>query len=121
MLKPVTLPRVRAAMTCFDLAAVLLRATAVVTIIWAASLASLQVLVHSHAIFGSFTFGVGRVWLSGAGALFGCGGFLACRVLEGRSDVRRWVLYVYGFAFFVFSLVLLMEWFEVSGATGFRY
>jgi hypothetical protein len=120
-LKPVTLPRVRAAMTCYDLAAVLLRATAVVTIVWAASLASWQVLVHSHAIFGSFTFGVGRLWLSGAGALFGCGGVLACRVLEGRSDVRRWVLYVYGFAFLVFSLVLLMEWFEVSGATGFRY
>ena len=120
-MKPVTLPRVRAAMTCYDLAAVLLRATAVVTIVCAASLASLQVLAHSPAIFGSFTFGVSRLWLSGAGALLGCGGFLACRVLEGRSDVRRWVLYVYGFAFLVFSLVLLMEWFEVSGATGFRY
>jgi hypothetical protein len=35
--------------------------------------------------------------------------------------VRRWILYGYGFAFLVFSLVLLMEWFEVSGATGFRY
>jgi hypothetical protein len=119
-LKGVTLPRIRAAMTCYDLAAVLLRAAAVVTIVCAASLASWQVLVHSHAIFGSFTFG-GRLWLSGAGALLGCGGFLACRVLEGRIDVRRWVLYVYGFAFLVFSLVLLMEWFEVSGATGFRY
>ena len=118
-MKPVTLPRVRAAMTCYDLAAVLLRATAVVTIVGAASLASWQVLVHAHAIFGGFTFGVGRLWLSGAGALIGCGGFLACRVLEGHSDVRRWVLYVYGFAFLVFSLVLLMEWFEVSGATGF--
>ena len=121
MLKPVTLLRVRAAMTCYDLAAVLLRATAVVTIVCAASLASWQVLVHSHAVFGSFTFGVGRGWLSGAGALLGCGGFLACRVLEGRSHVRRWVLYVYVFAFLVFSLVLLMEWFEVSGATGLRY
>ena len=120
MLKPVTLPRVRAAMTSYDLAAVLLRATAVVTIVCAASLASWQVLVHSR-IFGSFTFGVGRLWLSGAGALLGCAGFLACRVLEGRADVRHWVLYVYGFAFLVFSLVLLMEWFEVSGATGFRY
>jgi hypothetical protein len=120
-LKPVTLPRVRAAMNCYDLAAVLLRATAVVAIVCAASLASWQVLLPSHAIFGSFAFGVGRLWLSGAGALLGCGGFLACRVLEGRSDVRRWVLYVYGFAFLVFSLVLLMEWFEVSGATGFRY
>ena len=120
-MEPVTLPRVRAAMTFYDLAAVLLRAMAVVTMICAASLASWQVLVHSHAIFGTFTFGVGRMWLSGAGALLGCGGFLACRVLEGRSDVRRWVLYVYGFAFLVFSLVLLMEWFEVSGATGFRY
>ncbi len=120
-MKPVTLPRVRAAMTWYDLAAVLLRATAVVTIVCAASLASWQVLMHSHAIFGSFTFGVGRLWLSEAGALLGCGGFLACRVLEGRSDVRRWVLYVYGFAFLVFSLVLLMEWFEVSGATGFPY
>jgi hypothetical protein len=119
-LKPVTLPRVRAAMTSYDLAAVLLRPTAVGTIVWAASLASWQVLVHSHASFGSFTFGLGRLWLSG-GALLGCGGFLACRVLEGRSDVHRWVLYVYGFAFFVFSLVLLMEWFEVSGATGFSY
>ena len=120
-MKPVTLTRVRAAMTCYDLAAVVLRATAVVTIVCAASLASWQVLGHSYAIFGSFTFGVGRLWLSGAGALLGCGGFLACRVLEGRSGVRRWVLYVYGFAFLVFSLVLLMEWFEVSGATGFRY
>jgi len=120
-LKPVTLPRVRAAMTCYDLAAVLLRATAVVTIVWAAFLASWQVLAHSHPIFGSLTFGGGRLWLSGAGAFLGCGGFLACRVLEGRSDVRRWVQYVYGFAFLVFSLVLLMEWFEVSGATGFRY
>jgi hypothetical protein len=108
-------------MTCYDLAAVLLRATAVVTIVCAASLASWQVLVPSQAIVGSFTFGVDRLWLIGAGALIGCGGFLACRVLEGRSDVRRWVLYVYGFAFLVFSLVLLMEWFEVSGATGFRY
>ena len=108
-------------MTCYDLAAVLLRATAVVTIVGAATLASWQVLVHSHPILGSFTFGVGLLWLSGAGALLGCGGFLACRVLEGRSDVRRWVLYVYGFAFLIFSLVLLMEWFEVSGATGFRY
>jgi hypothetical protein len=108
-------------MTCHDLAAVLLRATAVATIVCAACLASWQVLVHSHVIFGSFTVGVGRLWLSGAGTLLGCGGFLACRVLEGRSDVRRWVLYVYGFAFLVFSLVLLMEWFEVSGATGFRY
>jgi len=107
-------------MTCYDLAAVLLRASAIVTIVCAASLASWQVLAHSHAMFGSFTFGV-RLWLSGAGALLGCGGFLACRVLEGRADVRDWVLYVYGFAFFVFSLVLLMEWFEVSGATGFRY
>ena len=121
MLKPVTPLRVRAAMTCYDLAAVLLRATAVVTIVWAASLGSWRVLVHSHAIFGSFTFAVGRLRLSGAGALLGCGGFLACRVFEGRSDVRRWVLYVYTFAFLVFSLVLLMEWFEVSGATGFRY
>ena len=120
-MKPVALPRVRAAMTCYDLAAVLLRATAVVTTVGAASLASWQVLVPSQAIFGSFTFGVDRLWLSGAGALIGCGGFLACRVLEGRSDVRRWVLYVYGFAFLVFSLVLLMESFEVSGATGFRY
>lgn len=120
-MKPVTLPRVRAAITCYDLAAVLLRATAVVTIVCGASLAFWQVLVPSDAIFGSFTFGVGRLWLSGAGALLGCGGFLACRVLEGRSGVRRWVLYVYGFAFLVFSLVLLMEWFEVSGATGFRY
>ena len=120
-MKPVTLPRVRAAMTWYDLAAMVLRATAVFTIVCAASLASWQVLVHSHAIFGSFTFGVGRLWLSGAGALLGYAGFLACRVLEGRSDVRRWVLYVYGFAFLVFSLVLLMEWFEVSGATGFRY
>ena len=120
-MKSVTLPRVRAAMACYDFAAGLLRATAVVTIVWAASLASWQVLVHSYATFGSFTFGVGRLWLSGAGALLGCGGFLACRVLEGRSDVSRWVLYVYGFAFFVFGLVLLMEWFEVSGATGFRY
>ena len=120
-MKPLTLPRVRLAMTCYDLVAVLLRATAVVTIVGAASLASWQVLVHSQAIFGSFTFGVGRLWLSGAGALLGCGGFVACRVLEGRSDVCRWVLYVYGFAFLVFSLVLLMEWFEVSGATGFRY
>jgi hypothetical protein len=108
-------------MTCNDLAGVLLRATAVVTILFAASLAAWQVLVHSPGIFGSFTFGVGRLWVSGGGALLGCGGFLACRVLEGRSDVRRWVLYVYGFAFLVFSLVLLMEWFEVSGATGFRY
>ena len=108
-------------MTCYELAAALLRAAAVVTFVGAASLASWQVLVHSHAIFGSFTFGVGRLWLSGAGALLGCGGFLACRVLEGHSDVRRWVLYVYGFAFLVFSFVLLMEWFEVSGATGFRY
>jgi hypothetical protein len=120
-LKPVTLPRVRAAITCYDLAAVLLRATAVLTIVCAASLAAWRVLVHSHAIFGSFTFGVGRQWLSVAGALLGCGGFLACRVLEGRSNVRRWVLYVYGFGFFVFGLVLLMEWFEVSGATGFQY
>ena len=120
-MKPVTLPRVRAAMTCYDLAAVLLRATAVVTIVCAACLASWQVLVHSRVNFGSFTFGVGRLWLSGAGTLLGCGGILACRVLEGRTDVRRWVLYVYGFAFLVFSLVLLMEWFEVSGATGFRY
>src|SRR5215469_722079 len=104
-------------MTFYDLAAVLLRAMAVVTMICAASLASWQVLVHSHAIFGSFTFGLGRLWLSGAGSLLGCGGFLACRVLEGRSDVCRWVLYVYGFAFLVFSLVLLMEWFEVSGGT----
>ena len=120
-MKSVTLPRARPAMTCYDLAAALLRATAVVTIVCAASIASWQVLVHSHAIFGSFTFGVGRLWLSGAGALLGCGGFLACRVLEGHSDVRRWVLYVYGFAFLVFSLVLLMEWFEVSGATGFRH
>ena len=120
-MKPVTLPRVRAAMTCYDLAAVLLRAAAVVTIVCAVSLASWQVLVHPHGVFGSFTFGVGHLWLSGAGALLGCGGFLACRVLEGRSAVRRWVLYVYGFAFLVFSLVLLMEWFEVSGATGFRY
>jgi len=108
-------------MTCYDFPAVLLRATAVVTIVCAASLASWQVLVHSQAILGSFTFGVGLLWLSGAGALLGCGGFLACRVLEGRSDVRRWVPYVYGFAFLVFSLVLLMEWFEVSGASGFRY
>ena len=91
-MKPVALPRVRATTTCNDLAGVLLRATAVVTIVWAASLASWQVLVHSHAIFGSFTFGVGRLWLSGAGALFGCGGFLACRVLEGRADVRDWGL-----------------------------
>ncbi len=120
-MKTVTLPRVRAATTCYDLAAVVLRATAVVTIVCAASLASWQVLVHSRAIFGSSTFVVGRLWLSGAGALVGCGGFLACRVLEGCSDVRRWVLYVYGFAFLVFSLVLLMEWFEVSGGTGLRY
>ncbi len=120
-MKPVTVPRVRAAMTCYDVAAVVLRATAVVTIVWAASLASWRVLMHSHAIVGSLTFGVGRLWLSGAGAVLGCGGFLACRVLEGRPDVRRWVLYVYGLAFLVFSLVLLMEWFEVSGATGFRY
>jgi len=120
-LKPVTLPRGRAAMNFYGLAAVLLRATAVVTIIWAASLASWQFLVHSHAIFGSFTSVVGRLWLSEAGALLGCGGFLACRVLEGHSDVRRWVLYVYGFAFLVSSLILLMEWFEVSGATGFRH
>ena len=120
-MKPVTLPRVREAMTCCARAAVLLRATAVVAIVCAASLASWQVLVHSHAIFGSFTFGVGRLWLSGAGALLGCGGFLACRALEGRAHVRHWVLYVYGFAFLVFSLALLMEWFEVSGATGFRY
>jgi len=83
-LKPVTLPRVRAAMTCYDLAAVLLRAAAVVTIVCAASLASWQVLVHSPAIFGSFSFGVSPLWLSGAGTLLGFGGFLACRVLEGR-------------------------------------
>ena len=120
-MKPVTLPRVRAAMTCYDVAAVLLRATAVVTIVCAAVLAAWQVLAHSHAMFPSFTFGVGRLWLGGAGALLGCGGFLACRVLEGRSHTRRWVPYVYAFAFLVFSFVLLMEWFEVSGATGFRY
>lgn len=120
-MKPVTLPRVRAAMTCYDVAAVLLRATAVVTIVCAAVLAAWQVLAHSHGMFASFTFGVGRLWLGGAGALLGCGGFLACRVLEGRSHTRRWVPYVYAFAFLVFSLVLLMEWFEVSGATGFRY
>ena len=121
-MKSVTFRGVRAAMTWHDLAAaVLLTATAVVTIVCAACLLASQVIVHSHAIFGSFTFAVGRLRLSGAGALLGCGGFLACRVFEGRSDVRRWVLYVYGFAFLVFSLVLLMEWFEVSGATDFRY
>lgn len=120
-MKPVTLPRVRAGMSCYDLAAVLLSATAVVTIVCAVVLAAWQVLVDSHAISASFTFGAGCLWLRGAGAFLGCGGFLACRVLDGRSYMRRWALYVYAFAFLVFSLVLLMEWFEVSGATGFRY
>src|SRR5690348_8891447 len=120
MLKPVTLPRVKEAMTCYDLAAVLLRAAAVVMILCAVVLAAWQLLVRSHASFASFNFGAGRLWLSGAGGFLGCGGFLACRVLEGCSHMRRWVLYVYAFAFLVFSLVLLMEWFEVSGATGFR-
>ena len=118
-MKPVTLPRVRATITCYDLVAALLSATAVLTILCAASLAAWLVLVHSHGVFASATLGAGRLWLSGAGALLGCGGFLACRVLEGRSYMRSWVLYVYAFAFLVFSFVLLMEWFEVSGATGF--
>ena len=119
-MKPVTLPRVRATITCYDLVAVLLSATAVLTIFCAASLAAWLVLVHSHGVFASAALGAGHLWLSVAGALLGCGGFLACRVLEGRYYMRSWVLYVYAFAFLVFSFVLLMEWFEVSGASGFR-
>ena len=108
-------------MTCYDVAAVLLRATAVVTIVCAAVLAGWQGLVHWRAAVASFTFGAGCLWLGGAGAVLACGGFLACRVLEGRPHTSSWVPYVYAFAFLVFSLVLLMEWFEVSGATGFRH
>ena len=108
-------------MTWYDLAAaVLLRATAVVATVCAASLVAWQVLVHSHPVFASLTFGARGPALSGIGAVLGGAGFLACRALEGRSYIRGWLLYVYVFAFSVFSFVLLMEWFEVSGATGFR-
>jgi len=102
------------------LAAVLLRATAVVTIVCAASLAILAGSGAFARYLQEFHLGVGRLWLSGAGALLGCGGFLACRVLEGHSDVAVGPGTFTGLLF-VFSVVLLMEWFEVSGATGFRY
>jgi len=110
-LKPGTLPRVIGTISCYDLVAVLLSATAVLMILCAVSLAAWRLFVHSHGVFASVTLGGDCLWLSGAGVLLGCGGFLACRVLEGRSYVRSWVLYVYALAFFVFSFVLLIEWF----------
>ncbi len=120
-LKARTLPQVRAAMTRHDLAAaVLLRATAVVTVVSAAPLVACQVLVHWHPLFASFTLGAGHLGMIWVGAALGGTGFLACCVLEGRSYMRRWLLYVYAFAFLAFSFVLLMEWFEVSGASGLR-
>ncbi len=48
-------------------------------------------------------------------------GVLACRFLEGRSYMRRWLLYVYALAFLVSGFLCVLQWFEVSGATGFRY
>ena len=90
-LKAPTLAQIRAAMTRYDAAAaVVLR------------------LGAGH---------LGMIWV---GAALGGAGFLACCVLEGRSYMRRWLLYVYAFAFLAFSFVLLMEWFEVSGASGLR-
>lgn len=107
-------------MTCYDLAlAMLLRATAVVTIVCAASLVAWEILVHSDPRFASFTLGAGRLGMSGLGAVLGGAGFLVCRVLEGCSYMRRWPAYVYACSFLAFSFVLLTEWFEVSGASGF--
>ena len=121
-LKATTVAQVRPAITRYDAAAaVVLTATAVVTTVCAASLVACQVLVHWHPLFASLTLGAGHLGMIWAGAALGGTGFLACCVLEGRSYMRRWLLYVYAFAFLAFSFVLLMEWFEVSGATGFRY
>ena len=120
-MKAPMLAQVRAAMTRYDAAAaVVLRATAVVTIVCAASLVACQVLVHWQPLFASLTLGAGHLGMIWIGAALGGSGFLACCILEGRSYMRRWLLYVYAFAFLAFGFVLLMEWFEVSGASGLR-
>jgi len=108
-------------MTRYDAAAaVVLKATAVVTIVCAASLVACEVLVPWHPLFAGLTLSAGHLGMIWVGAALGGSGFLACCVLEGRSYMRSWVLYVYAFAFLAFSFVLLMEWFEVSGASGLR-
>lgn len=118
-MESLTLERVRAAITEYDLvAAMLLSAMAVVTIVCAASLVGWQILVHSDPRFASFTLGAGGLGMSGFGTVLGGAGFLACRVLEGRSYVRGWLAYLYACSFLAFSFVLLTERFEVSGASG---
>ncbi len=110
----------RATMSRGDFGAgVLLRATAGVAILCTASLVASQILVHSHSVFVSLALDVGRIGLSGIGALLGCAGVLACRFLEGRSYMRRWLLYVYALALLVSGFLCVLQWFEVSGATGF--
>ena len=119
MLESLSFGRVRAALTDYDLvAAMLLRATAVVTIVCAASLVTWQILVASDPRFAGFSLGAGHLEMSGFGAVLGGAGFLACSVLEGRGYVRAWLAYVYACSFLAFSFVLLTEWFEVRGATG---
>jgi hypothetical protein len=120
-LKSQAVLRGRANTSFCDLGAgVLLRVTSVVAFLCAGSLLASQALVHSHSAL--MRLGVplaGRMGLSGVSALLGCAGVFACRVLEGRSYIRRWALYLYALAFLGSSFVLLMQWFEVSGASGF--
>ena len=56
-------------------------------------------------------------YLSAIGALLGCGGFVGCQVLEGRSHMPRWPLYLYGSAFVISGFALLLQVFGVSGAS----
>jgi hypothetical protein len=84
----------------------LLKATAVLAILCAGCVLSWELLRMSLAV-------------PETGAVLGCSGVVACRVLEGHSRIRRCLVYVCIVAFLVCSFVLLMQSFEVSGAIGF--
>ena len=58
--------------------------------------------------------------LTGVGGLLGCTGFVACHFVEGRSCVARWQRYLYASALVISVFGLLIRWFGVSGASGWR-
>lgn len=60
-------------------------------------------------------------YLSAIGALVGCGGFVGCHVLEGRSHMPRWPVYLYGSAFVISGFALLLKGFGVSGASYWQW
>ena len=121
-MKSLVLPfrRARIRSATFRLAAVV-KVIGVVAILFVGCEMVVRLLLFSRTVFfrqrpcgPSLVFGI---WLSGLGALLACLGAIAGRPLEGRSEGRGWILFIYAAALCAAGFALLLHSFAVSGAS----